>query len=283
VSESLLRDRFETNPRPEFYSVDTNPPWGDYGDVLVNGKDFESDSDRPARLLRTGPFMPPITFLTYPRRCIVSDAFKARLERAVPNLRFTDVIKELIVEIPWHEWSRADAPERYPPDEPGSYLRNQPHSPTAAAALGRLWELRLPGGADSRLVQFDNKAKIAIDYSTWTGVDFFTTIPLRYIIFVVSERGRQFLEQQVGEWVAFEPIISVDSFAASSLPFIIPPGDDSCSGVPEVDHSDEGDEGHHEAALDEVVRNLSFLKQRALRDEAMYQQDQNRVDGNESE
>ena len=41
----------------------SEPPWGDYGDVLVNGMSSGGrDDDGFIKLERTGPFIPPITF-----------------------------------------------------------------------------------------------------------------------------------------------------------------------------------------------------------------------------
>jgi hypothetical protein len=125
------------------------PPWGDYGDILVNGLASRRD-DGALLVQRAGPFVRPITF---PQRSafVVTDEFRARLARSgLDGLRFREVVKEHIVSIPWHLWDReADEPASYPPDgEPENYLLRRRHDRETSDALGRLWELT-PGEAGS--------------------------------------------------------------------------------------------------------------------------------------
>jgi len=51
---------------PRYYELSKTKllgKWGDYGDILYNGLDIGRRGETPLRLGRTGPFVPPITFV----------------------------------------------------------------------------------------------------------------------------------------------------------------------------------------------------------------------------
>ncbi len=166
-----------------------------------------------------------------------------------------EAIRAHIVELNWHTWDRnADHPQQYPQGDPEMYLIGQPHSPTAAEALeGPIWEAVLPRGAESRLADIGSKTSVVIDSSTWDGSDFFYTEPLEFTAFIVSEAGRRFLEQEANEWLEFRRVITVESFASSSLQFILPTTG-PCSPGPEIQLFDGNDEEDLDPAENDAIR-----------------------------
>lgn len=217
-------DRPQTNPsergencmtaddkRPRssaFYRVKTKAPWGDYGGILAKGLLIER-SARDNRLIihRAGPFAPPIMLPC--DEVIVTDAMRKKMESAFPGLTYRAVIKQKVVELHWEKWDRSvhDVPLCPDGGEPEDYF-DGPHSPEASAALGELWEVALPRGGTGYVRRDERRDEytFVFDASTWTGDDLFATFPTRTHIAVVSERGKQWLEREAGEWVHFEPL-----------------------------------------------------------------------------
>ena len=204
-------------PQTKFYLLSGPDYWGDYGHVLIQGyADDREQSNGVLEVSRTGPFMPPITF---PRsgedQIVVTDEFRKELEAAqIGRLSFRMVIKKLVVEIPWQDWDlSAVYPEELPDSgDPDDYLDRR-HSPQAADALGDLWQVILNEGAivETDIQPETLRGQILVHTPTWNGdAIFWGTDPpdsqfnVRRI--VVSDRGKQWLEEHVGKWVHFHEI-----------------------------------------------------------------------------
>ena len=65
----------------ELYQLTDNHPWGDFGMILISG--FLWDVNVPDRyeVIRTGPFIPPVTFPS--GFCVIVDAVKTELEQGL--------------------------------------------------------------------------------------------------------------------------------------------------------------------------------------------------------
>ena len=128
---------------PSFLLNSIAAPWGDYGHILYHGMSMHaSRSDGRIRLERTGPDIFPITF---PIDVIVTEDFRQSFEKSgLRGAQFRPVIKHRIVEFDWNSWDPTDdePPELPESGEPENYVLRRPHSPSAAAAMPTLWELR---------------------------------------------------------------------------------------------------------------------------------------------
>lgn len=176
-------------------------PWGDYGDILAHG-DAELSSDHSTlELQRTGPFVPPLTQPTW-SYVVVTDSLLNMLKSA--KLTGFTVIPVSLVKTPlidWRRWSPyGDAEMKYPAgNEPENYLLRRKHSPESSAAIGTLWYLQFQPG-----IQISYGGGLHLLASTWNGNDFFVSDEDRPVHNYVSERARDWLLENVGEWVAFE-------------------------------------------------------------------------------
>ncbi|HUG69810.1 MAG TPA: hypothetical protein VMM76_18805 [Pirellulaceae bacterium] len=123
------------------------PVWGGYGATLIHGKlagqfDGRFRSGERLRLVRSGPFMPPVTFPHF--EMLVSDKMKSAMEASgFLGVSFREVSKTHIPQIDWHEWDlQAENPRYYPKSgEPEDYLFEAEHSDEAARDLGTIWEV----------------------------------------------------------------------------------------------------------------------------------------------
>lgn len=176
-------------------------PWGDYGDVLAHGEAKLSSDESTLELQRTGPFVPPLSQPTLGCYVVVTD----RLLNAMKAAKLTGftVMPVSLVKTPlidWRKWSPyGDAEMKYPAGgEPENYLLRRKHSPEASAAIGTLWYLKFQPG-----IHFAYDGGPHVVASTWNGNDFFSQHE-RPLYNYVSQRARDWLLQNVGEWVAFK-------------------------------------------------------------------------------
>jgi len=181
-------------------------PWGDYGHVLQDGIATRSKRTGLLQVQRTGPFVPPISlpFMTV----VVTADLKTRLgESGLVGAVFQQAVKEHIVHLEWEKWDRnADEPAEYPETgEPEDYILARPHSPETAAHMPALWELCLKNGAEGGREGDRFDPTLYIVGSSWDGSDFFTAHGLGYRF--VSERAKEWLEREVGQWVSFQEFL----------------------------------------------------------------------------
>lgn len=124
-------------------------------------------------------------------------------------LEFKDVLLQKIVDIDWENWDRKDKPQFFPPGgEPENYILKLPHSPSAAARTGRLFEAIVSIGAEARIVhgEVGTRSKIILKYASWNGCDLFTVRIYDYEHIVATEAAKSWFESMVGDWVSFEPM-----------------------------------------------------------------------------
>lgn len=199
----------------EFYLLrDPILPWGDYGHILHHGMSnhLRRDREQCIQLERTGPYVPPIAFPGYERNIIITDSFRALLERGpFDGLVFRQVRKACIVHLEWERWDRsAPRPAVYPRGgAPECYILGQRHDPGLAAAIGDLWELLLPTGGESESVETEDPLRPVrlLNPSTWTGVHLFKTRPT---VYYCSHAGKAWLEKYASGLMGFEPAMIKD-------------------------------------------------------------------------
>jgi hypothetical protein len=198
-----------------FYMVDSLDLWGDCGDILINGMTAHLGRlDGRLQLERTGPFMPPATLPGLHDMVITGD-FRRKLETSgLGQFTFRPVVKARIVDLQWQKWDlKAENPSETADGEPEDYILGRPHSPKLADEMGDVWEVVLNDGA---IVDTDIERKpwdydVRVHAESWNGEHLFwgKKPPLnrdfgRWII--VTERGKQWLEESAGEWVRFKPL-----------------------------------------------------------------------------
>jgi hypothetical protein len=192
--------------------------WGDYGDVLVSGYISRDAATGQLLLHRGGPFAPPVFFpwsSICGRAFVVTGPFRQELERApLGPLSFQPAVKDRIVHLPfgWQSWNRkADTPRERPSGgEPEAYIWDQPHSPAVAAEMPEFWEV-LPPVLPCTIEREESHSLDVPDrrYFISKGAEYRGLFRDREAWFdlIVDLPTRQWLEQRVGEWVSFEPLI----------------------------------------------------------------------------
>ena len=197
---------------PQFFKIKvrsvTSGDWGDYGDILQHGMTAHSRRvNGRLSLERTGPYIPPVTLPGLSDIVLTDDARKLLESSGLRGFTFRQVEKKLIVELHWDAWDlNAEEPAQYPDSgEPEDYILGQQHSPTAAMALGDLWELVVPFNVKiSRPTPTVSSYKeLQIDLDTWDGSDLLRGEEYGGKLF--SERARDWFSNQWDQYVSFDP------------------------------------------------------------------------------
>lgn len=175
-------------------------PWGDYGAILWHGMTERHDSARGevVTVLRTGPFVPPITCPF--GRIIVTDAFRAALDDAnFTGLAFEPVDYGKVVRIEWETWDRsADDPRFYPASgEPEDYIDGQSHDDAVALTMPKLWAWKIAPTTGLQ-VEGTNTFRGALHPNT--------DVAREHYIVWITERLKAWLAEAAGEWVRFVPV-----------------------------------------------------------------------------
>ncbi|MGB7346324.1 MAG: hypothetical protein WBD20_19050 [Pirellulaceae bacterium] len=202
-----------------FFAIRGPDFWGDYGRILTGGIVRRSQSEsQPNQLLRTGPFIPPISFPF--RHVVVTNDFRDSLTNAnLGNFKFRTIEKQRIRKLPWERWDRdADLPARYPRGgEPEDYLFQGWHSRSAAKAMGQIWELVLPASARTGGIRVKRERPrkpgqrlwdVMVDGDSWLGDHFFQSINQGYL--VATETGANWLSAQFGDWLTLRQCLPWD-------------------------------------------------------------------------
>lgn len=201
----------------KFYLVKGPLLWGDYGSILASGisRRGSSDSD-PFLLFRTGPFIPPISFPH--RHVVVSDDFRQLVDSSgLFTFEYRSVVKQHIAKLHWERWDRSAPDPQFLPrgGEPESYILNRWHSWLAARAMGKIWELILPEGAETESHRKKGERKkgepgmhVMVNGATWSGAHFFRSKNQGWKI--ASEVGCEWLRKHAAEWTTLHPCIAWD-------------------------------------------------------------------------
>jgi hypothetical protein len=174
-------------------------PWGDYGDILAHGMASRS-KDGDLELERTGPFVPP--FSQPSDFVVVTAGFLREIQGSgLTGYLFGPVKKKRISKVEWREWEPYGPKEmRYPAGgEPENYVLRRKHSPETAEAIGELWEIRFQPA-----IRVSRDGGYHLVLSSWDGSDFIVAQGEHPIYNYVSEKAREWLQEKVPEWIAFE-------------------------------------------------------------------------------
>lgn len=194
-----------------FFTIQGRPimasDWGDYGDILQHG--MTAHLSRVAGRLsleRTGPFIPPITLPGIGDIVLTSSARGLLEGSGLSGFSFVPVEKMLIVELHWEAWNLdADEPAEFPDSgEPEDYVLGKPHSPSAAEALGNLWEVAIPNTATIIRPQSTviSHKELKLDVNSWNGADLFRSEGYGGALF--SQRSRDWFADHWGMYVRFD-------------------------------------------------------------------------------
>lgn len=178
-------------------------PWGDYGDMLLNGM-MSGETFRGDKILeveRVGPFVPPISFPF--GEMLVTGSLKSEIESACPDIAFRSTTYGRVTKLDWRSWDMtAEEPERYPAGgEPANYVEGRKHDPDVAAEMPALWAVDVhprPG--------VQREGTPALLRNRIPDSDLFRT----YYLLFASERLAELLHERVGEWVECPPAEIVD-------------------------------------------------------------------------
>jgi hypothetical protein len=134
---------------PRIYRLKpTDPPWGDYGDILIHGMASRAATG-VLELERTGPFVPPIS---QPRGfAVATAAFLDHLRKSgLKGFESGPIQLTKVPKVDWLEWEPYGTKEmKYPAGgEPENYILRRKHSPEAAVAIGELFEIRFKRGIE---------------------------------------------------------------------------------------------------------------------------------------
>jgi hypothetical protein len=197
-------------PMTRMYLPRSAYSWGDYGRILVAGYCAERENGLLS-LLRTGPFVPPISF---PDGIVVTDSFRRILEEEFGGLQFQPIVKKKIVSLQWEEWDvMAPHPKRLPAGgEPENYVLGRRHSEKASEQMGPLWELVVKPVLKYRILSdWKSGYSYYVLRSSCNGEPFTRfDHPHGFIIPVVTEAAKQLLEANAGQWLEFENVAVVD-------------------------------------------------------------------------
>ncbi len=191
--------------------VEQRDLWGDLGSVLISGFGRRESPEAAVLLERTGPFLPPITFPWLPiggKPIVVSDEFRRRIEsHGFSGVRFRAAVKSHIVALNWHDWDRTVFAKELPRNEPSNYVRGKKHDKHAALEMGDAWEF-LPPIVPVRSERMEDAYGAFLDrFQVWANHNDFPSLfasrPDNYARLLVDEAGREWLSNEVGEWVKF--------------------------------------------------------------------------------
>ncbi len=182
--------------------------WGDYGDILQHGMTAHSRRvDGKLALERTGPYIPPITLPGIGDIVLTSEARQLLEASDLSGFSFAPVEKKLIVELPWETWDlHAEDPAELPESgEPEDYVLGKPHSPTAAGAIGDLWEIAVPRSVTilRSPAAISPYVELRIDLGTWNGGDLIRSEGYGAILF--TEPARDWFTKEWAEYILFDP------------------------------------------------------------------------------
>ena len=201
----------EPTDSTQIYLIDGGePPWGDYGDILIHGMSAHlgRNADGTIQLERTAPFIPPITFPGIDDIVVTSEMKAAMEAEGLRGVSFKPVDKTLIVDVPWHTWDLdAEDPPYYPEDgEPEGFILDKPHSPELAEQLGEIWEVVLEDGAEMKRAEMNDDTTWDSHFyyveGSWNGNDLFTVEENRYMY--ASARAKLWFEENYPKWTSFK-------------------------------------------------------------------------------
>lgn len=189
-------------PMSKYFVIESaNSPWGDYGDILVNGlvETSKCVGLHAIYVSRTGPYVPPVTQPF--DHIVVTDDFRRELEASqLTGFDFLETQYRKVVRLDWQTWdTNADEPMSYPETgEPEDYVLGCPHDPTLLAQMPRLWALAVQPTSE---LQVQGTGSFRMDRHPGTD------IAREFGLYWVTERMKTWLESSsAGRWITFRPV-----------------------------------------------------------------------------
>lgn len=186
----------------KYFAVESaNAPWGDYGDILVNGLAETTGGTGPHAIYvsRTGPYVPPVTQPF--GLIIVTDDFRHELEAStLTGFDFVEAQYRKLVRLDWQAWNAdADEPIAYPETgEPEDYIVEGSHDPTLLVQMPRLWALVVEPTSE---LQVQGTGSFHGDRHPGTD------IAREFTLHWVTDRMKAWLERSsAGQWITFRPV-----------------------------------------------------------------------------
>src|SRR5262245_33331310 len=175
-------------------------PWGDYGDVLWHGLTEKSRAPGKSAtlVLRTGPFVPPVT-LPFGHVLVTEDFRQKLTAESFSGLSFKPVQYSKVAHIPWEQWdTSAQEPPFYPESgEPEDYVLAGTHNEELTAIMPRLWAWSVRATKDLQ-VQGSRTFRRELHPGTDVAREYFTVW--------ISERLKLWLAENAGKWLSFASV-----------------------------------------------------------------------------
>ena len=186
-------------------------PWGGMGDVLIHGFLWNEHIPDVYELVRTGPFVPPISFPS--RTCVITDTVKNDLQATgFLGLELSELSLGKVVESDWHlrdrtqEFDYSMVPDDDAISEPEDLILVPEHRPDLAKGMPKMWKLRGVQVHFEWETYTDNLQSLSWTKSELNGWDFCS--PSGALLFV-SRQAKEWLQGRYGEWLEFRefPIV----------------------------------------------------------------------------
>lgn len=109
----VLRSKHLENSN--LYLIESNAPWGDYGESLCHGYFYQPKLESNDCYYRTGFSIPDLSPTN--EYCVVSDQLRIAMEKKFHHdLKFEKVSNAKFLKVDWTSWNRLEDPQLYPSD-----------------------------------------------------------------------------------------------------------------------------------------------------------------------
>jgi len=192
--------------RCKYWSLRAPEFWGDYGAMLAGGMLVGGDRDpeKPV-LMRVGPFCPPISRTLY--SLVATSVFAERIAQRFSDVELVPIVKGKIVDLRWETWDRTcPRPPLLPcTGEPEDYIELLPHSQSASAEMGDLYEVVPPDGGACGLVQEGRVLYTELDLGSLTKYSLFSVNRGNSTVsdLIVSDDARSWFEGEAAGWLDY--------------------------------------------------------------------------------
>ena len=213
-----------TFDRPqEIYRIDQiDTEWGSYSSIMVSGffghpngraddVETEDDAESNFEILRTGPFVPPITFPG--GDCVIDEVTMMALKQTdFHGYHLTPVKIGKMVNRDWQNWDRtrefdfsnyADV-EIYCPED---LVLKPKGDESLLSSVGRYWKLDAEVVDFGWAENFDGKERISWSLSSINDNDF--SCPSFGLVYV-TKRVKTWIDNWCSGWVKYETVVVED-------------------------------------------------------------------------
>ena len=192
----------------ELFQLNDNNPWGGFGSVLISGFLWGHFGPHQKHIVRTGPFVPPVTFPS--GHCVVTDAVRLELEASpLVGLQFVETFTKKVVASDWPSWDRSAELDysKFPEDidvfQPEDLILVPRHRPTLASQMPRLWFVK----GTPTILDWHEEGD-GTSWVSWSGSDLDAAdiFLIGDSLTMVNARAKTWFEQRYSEWVSFDEL-----------------------------------------------------------------------------